>query len=121
MINFSLCVRNVKSFKEYYQLSETLKEYDLIKYVFEDGVYLDAGKEAVFRSWEPQTWAANEGQLIIISEKYPHMSFELTCTSAEGELNSYRMYFKDGQTEFCCGDIVYEAPRKIPWEDLVVF
>ena len=121
MVSYSLVVRNVKDFKEYVKLSDTLKEFDLIHYVFEDGYYCESAKEAVFRCWEEQLWNRSKGQMTIISEKYPHMSFELTCTIADEQCNSYKLYYKDGQDEFCAGDIVYETPRKIPWDSLVPF
>ena len=121
MINYSLCVRNVKNFKEYVDLSDTLKEYDLINYVFEDGFYCESAKEAVFKCWEEQMWSRSKGQMIIISEKYPHMVFELTCTVADEQYNSYKLYFKDGQDECCPGDIIYAAPVKIPWDSLIDF
>lgn len=121
MINYSLCVRNVKNFKEYVDLSDTLKEYDLINYVFEDGFYCESAKEAVYKCWEEQMWSRSKGQMIIISEKYPHMVFELTCTVADEHCNSYKLYFKDGQDECCPGDIIYAAPVKIPWDSLIDF
>lgn len=121
MVSYSLVVRNVKDFKEYVKLSDTLKEFDLIHYVFEDGAYYKEAKEAVFKCYEEQMWSRNEGQMIIISEKYPRMTFELTCYAADSSMNAYKMYFKDGQKEFCTGDIVFEAPRQIAWDSLVAF
>lgn len=118
---YSLAVRNVRTFKEYVDLSDTLKEYDLINYVFEDGFYYKKAKEAIFKCWDEQAWSRHKGQMIIISEKYPHMAFELTCTTAEEQCNSYRLYFMDGLNECCPGDIVYAAPKHIPWDSLISF
>ena len=112
MTNFSLEVQNVKSEKEFKELFETLNEFDLYRYVFDTGSYYKNDKEAVFKSWEEQKWEHYEGQMIIISEKFPNMTFELTCRDCE---RFWRIYFKDGITELCIGDVIFERPNQIKW------
>lgn len=118
MTNYSLEVRNVKDLNEYKNLSESIEEFDLYRYVFDTGAYYKKYKEAVFKCWEAQKWEHYEGQMIILSEKYPQMTFELTCQQNE---RFWRIYFKDGATELCIGEVTFETPRKIAWDDLDCF
>lgn len=118
MINFSLVVRNVKDYQDFEKLHSVLSEYDLINYVFDEGAYFEKEKEAIFVSWEEENWEAYNGQMITISEKLKKMTFELTC---QYENQFWRVYYKDGQTETCAGDVVFERPRKISWDSLLVF
>jgi len=114
MINYSLTVQNVKNQGKFDSLFSTIKEFDLYRYVFDEGTYFEKEKEAVFKSWEAQGWERHKGTMIIISEKYPEMIFELTC---HDEDNFWRLYLKDGATEFCLGEVIFERPRKFAWSE----
>jgi len=117
MMNYSLVVRNVKSIEEYQHLHRILEAMDLINYVFEKGEYYPS-KEAVFNSCEEQNWNSFLGDMINISELFSEMVFELTIQAGK---TFSRMYFKDGVSETCYGEVIYEAPKKIEWNSLVVF
>ena len=112
MNSYSLTVRNVKDYAAYSGLLETIKEFDLVRYVFDEGCYFSKENEAMFCTWEPQNWERYNGQMIIISEKHPHMIFELTV---QHEDTFWRTYYEDGQTETCIGEVVFESPQKIKW------
>lgn len=118
MTNYSLVVRNIEDYNEFQKLTDGLKEFDLCHYVFGDGEYFIKEKEAIFCAWEEQKWNSYNGQMIILSEKYPKMTFELTCN--EG-LDFWRVYYKDGKAETCVGDVVFERPQNIVWDALLAF
>ena len=117
-MNYSLVVRNVKNIDLYHQLSRLLEAMDLIKYVFNSGSYDIKTKEAIFDSWEEQKWDSFFGQMVNLSEMLPKMTFELTMQDGD---SFSRMYFKDGISETCYGEVIYEAPKKIKWDSLVIF
>lgn len=114
MTSFSLRVQNIKNLDKFLCLQQTLSEYDLICYVFNDGVYDKDEHEAQYNLWEEQKWHNGNGVMIKISELFPEMIFELTCNNKG---NFWRIYYKDGETETCSGDVVFERPRKIKWND----
>ena len=118
MTDFSLVVRNVKDFEEFEKLNKVLDQEDLFRYVFDEGKYYKKEKEAIYDSWEEQKWLYYEGEMIIVSEKFPDMTFELTCQDKE---RFWRVYFKDGQTELCIGEITFEKPKQIVWDQLLTF
>lgn len=118
MRNYSLVVRNVKTLEEFQALSDTLDEFDLKRYVFDSGGYYQKDKEAIFNCWEAQEWKMHHGQMIILSEKYPKMTFELTCQQEDAFV---RIYYKDGDAETCYGEVIFEKPRKIKWDTLLAF
>ncbi len=114
MNGYSLVVQNVKTYKEFEKLSDSLEKFDLIKYVFDAGTYFKKENEAMFCSWEEQKWEGYNGQMIIISEMFPQMIFELTVRCAE---IFWRVYYQDGKTEICMGGVVYERPRETLWQN----
>jgi len=118
MKNYSLVVRNVKNLGKFHNLSDALEEFDLYRYVFDTGAYYSKEHEAVFCSWEQQEWTAYEGHMIILSEKFPQMVFELTCQ--ENDV-FWKEYFKDGKTETCYGEVIFESPKTIEWDSLLAF
>ena len=115
---FTLEVRNVKTQDKYDKLCKAIKEFDLYKYVFDESSYFEVSKGAYFSSYEPQMWNSCTGQMIILSEKFPEMTFELTC---EQMGNFCREYYKDGNWEQCFGEVIFEKPRTIKWEELAPF
>ena len=117
-MNYSLVVRDVKNIEKYYQLSRVLEAMDLRKYVFDEGVYYKENSEAVFKTWEEQKWDSYFGQMINISEMFPEMTFELTMHVDDV---FSRVYFKDGISETCYGEVLYEVPKKIKWNELTIF
>ena len=118
MTSYTLAVRGVKNLSEYQDLSESTEEFDLQKYVFDTGAYYEKEHEAIFSSWEPQEWRSHDSHMTIISEKYPNMIFELTC---QEEDTFWREYYQDGQKETCFGEVIFEKPRKLDWDKLLVF
>lgn len=115
---FSLKVRNISE-SEYERLNEILKDKDLLNYVFCCPNYDAFHFEAEYPSYEDQRWYNSEEDMKTISEFFPNAVFEL---SGEGEEfgDFWREYFKDGKTEYCCGEIIYETPKEIEWESLLV-
>lgn len=118
MNNFSLVVRNIKNLNEFQKLSDSVKELDLERYVFDVGAYYSKEKEAIFSCWESQEWREYNGQMIVLSEKHPKMTFELTI---QHEDTFWRIYYKDGSTETCNGEVIFEQPVKIKWDELLAF
>ena len=118
MTRFILDVRNVKTQDAYDTLCKKIEEFDLFKYVFDESCYFENYKEAYFSDWEPQAWRNCDSQMIILSENFPEMTFELTC---EQDGTFWREYYKDGDCEQCFGEIIFERPRRIKWEELVPF
>ena len=118
MINYSLAVRNVKNLDQYQLLSDALEELDLERYVFDDGAFFSKEKEAIFSTWEEQNWSNHHSQMIILSEKFPKMTFELTMQERDC---FNRIYYKDGSFENCIGEVLFERPKKIEWDALLAF
>ena len=117
MKKFSLVVRNVKNKKEFDELNKRIQEYDLIKYVFNIGIWCN--REARFETWEEQEWSSFDSNMILISESFPTMSFQL---SINDECDTfYRKYYRDGKSEICIGEVIYETPKKIKWDSLMKF
>ena len=118
MMNYSLVVRNVRNLEQFHKLDESLEEFDLYRYVFDTGAYYQKEKEAIFSTWEEQEWENYNGQMIILSEKYPKMTFELTVQIQD---TFRKIYYKDGATEICIGEVIFEKPKKIEWDALLAF
>lgn len=118
MTSFSLRVRNVKNRDQFSALFESIEELDLNRYVFDTGAYYNDQKEAIFKCWEAQEWKSYNEQMIILSEKYPKLTFELTCQNEDA---FWRIYYKDGINEQCNGEVLFERPIKIEWEALSAF
>ena len=117
---FILEVRNIKNEKEYNKLLEYLTEKDLMGYAFEKGAYIDFTHEAVFCPFEEVEWKDHAAVMVVMSEKFPKMTFELTGDGQSyGDL--WKEYYHDGKVECCSGDIIYEQPKKIQWNELVNF
>ena len=108
MRKFSLVVHNVENQKRFEELTAAAEEMDLIHYVFDDGVYYEKDQEALFASWDEMNWSSSDGCMILWSEAYPDLLFELTVQ--DGDIFR-KIYFKDGMTEVCVGEVVYESPR----------
>jgi len=110
MRNYTLIVHDVKDKDQSEMLSATLKEMDLIYYVFDDVAYFAGNHEALFDSWEEQSWDSFNGQMIILSEKFSKMVFELTVQTYDRFM---KIYYKNGESETCIGEVIYETPKKI--------
>ena len=104
--------------EEFQQLNTYLEEKDFLMYVFCAGDYSSEHKAAFYDSWEPQKWNHGNGEMVILSERFPHMTFQLTCCE-DGK--HWQVYYKDGINEVCVGDVIYEQPKKIHWDSLLVF
>jgi len=118
MMNYSLTVRNVANINDFQVLSERLEEFDLTRYVFDTGAYFKKQKEAIFKTWEEQEWQNYNDCMIMLSEKLPEMTFELTVQMGE---QFWKIYYKDGIAETCFGTVIFETPKKIAWDSLLVF
>ena len=113
-------VRNIKNEDQYAELVKFMREKDLFGYVFEEGKYIDCTHEAMFGSFEEVRWAERPIVMIMISEKFPNMTFEITG-DGESYGDLWKEYYHEGEIECCSGEIIYEQPRKIQWNELVIF
>lgn len=115
---YSMKVRNISK-SESERLNDVLKEKDLIGYVFWDSYY-DASHDTVeYSSYEAQKWYDCEWDMDDISKQFPNAVFELSGEGDEyGDI--WREYFKNGKHEYCRGEIVYETPKEIEWDTLLV-
>lgn len=108
--HFKLQIRNIKSSQDFESVQKSLENKDLIKYVFEDGVYEKESERALFSEFEEQKWTTEETDMREISKRYPEMLFILICRN---ENKHWRSYYLNGFCETCSGHIVYESPRWI--------
>ena len=116
----SLTVRNVKSKEEFDELSEFLKEKELIGYAFSEGTYVPNYKEAEFLCFDSVKWYDHSACMVQVAEKFPTMYFELEGVGEEfGDF--WKEYYHDMDIEECRGEIVYEQPKKVQWNDLIRF
>lgn len=115
-----LTVRNIHDNEQFRLLSEELKERDLIGYAFDYGNYDNDRHEAIFYAYEDVKWYDHDKDMIMIAEKFPNMYFELEGEGEEyGDL--WREYYHDMDCEHCCGEIIFEAPKRIKWKELIAF
>ena len=117
---YYLTVRKVKNSQQFDELSEELKKYDLLYYAFDSGTYTEKNGEAFFCPFEGVTWFNHAADMIMISEKFPKMYFELEGIGEEyGDF--WKEYYHDGECEVCRGEVVFEQPKKVQWTELIPF
>ena len=117
---YNLAVRNIKTEKEFKELSDYLKEKELIGYAFGEGMYIPNRYEATFCSYDTCKWYEHAEDMMHIAEKFPALYFELEGAGEEfGDF--WREYYHDMDIEECRGEIVYEQPHKVQWKDLMPF
>ena len=117
---FKLSVRNVRSEERFNELVQTLKDKEIISYALCEGTYYSNSKEALFEPFEETRWYEHTDHMISIAEKFPEMYFELEGHGEE-DGDFWRMYFHDMDIETCLGEVVFEQPRSIDWNALLVF
>jgi hypothetical protein len=119
-IEYRLMVLKVKNEEQFHKLEEELKRRDILRYALDSGSYSKERKEAEFLPSEACSWLRHAEDMVMISEKFPNMTFELECI---GEVfgNYWKEYYHDGQTEYCRGEVVYEQPKKVQWTELMKF
>ena len=117
---FSLEIRKIKNESQFEDLVMEMKRRDLIGYAFDQGKYDKNKHEAYFGYYDSAKWYGHPEDMIHISEMFPNMYFELEGIGEEfGDY--WREYWHDGECEVCRGEIVYEQPHKIPWQELRAF
>lgn len=117
---YSMEVRKIKNKSQYDKLVKYLQKNDLIGYAFDKCTYIDVTKEAVFSAYDWVNWNTRPIIMIMMSEKFPEMTFEITGYG-ESYGDVWKEYYHDGEVECCRGEIIYEQPRKIQWNELVTF
>ena len=124
---YTLEVRKIKNEAQFNELVDELRSRELIGYAFDDGHYPATissinhkYNDAIFYSYDECKWYDHAEDMVVISEKFPNMYFEL---SGEGEAfgDYWKEYYHDGDIEECRGEIVYEQPKKVQWQELVMF
>ena len=118
--DYSLVVRGIKNEKKFEELQEELENKELILYAFQNGAYDVKNHEAYFPSYEDTTWRDHSKTMVMISEKFPKMTFELECVG-NNYTRFWKEYYHDGVVETCDGDVVYAQPKRVQWNDLIQF
>ena len=117
--DYTLTVRKVKNEKAFESLKAVLRKYDIINYALDEGEFEQEHNEAVFYPFEETTWYRHSEDMVMISERFPKMYFELSGIG-EAAGDYWKEYYHDGDIEMCRGEVVYEQPKKVQWQDLIV-
>lgn len=120
MTQYSLNVRKVRNEQEFDILVNELTRREIIRYALDNGFYYPHMKEASFGSYDPVRWNNHVQDMVMISEQFPAMYFELEG-AGEPIGDFWKEYYHDGEVEYCRGEIVYEQPKKVQWTELVAF
>ena len=120
MTDYKLTVRNIETSTLFKDLVDAMKQKDLIHYAFSDGDYSEKDKEAVFLPYERVTWTDHVIDMMFLAEAFPKMYFNLEGIG-ESFGDVWCLYFHDMDIESCAGEIVFEAPKKVQWTELVKF
>ena len=111
------CVLDQQQFDD---LCSYLKEHDLIGYAFDQGTYFEKNHEACFGCYDSVKWYEHSKDMVALAEKFPNIYFELEGIGEEfGDF--WKEYYHDMDIESCRGEIVYEEPKKVRWNDLIPF
>lgn len=127
---YTLEVRKIKNEEQFQELVEELKAHDLIGYAFDEGHFpaipytnlreRNKSHEALFYPYDEAKWYDHSAVMIMISEKFPNMYFELSGVGEDfGDF--WKEYYHDGEVEECAGEIVYAQPKRIQWDKLMRF
>lgn len=117
---YTLSVKKIENIDRFKLLEKELEDRDLIKYAFLGGVYHENEHEAVFYSYDSVKWYDHPTDMVHVAEKFPEMYFMLEGNGEEfGDF--WREYYHDMDVEYCRGDIVFEQPKKIQWNELMKF
>lgn len=116
---YKLTVRKLKSKEQFVELSNFLKEKEIIGYALCDGSYDPDHREAVFYPFEQVTWYKHAEDMVMIAESFSKLYFELEGVGEDiGDF--WKEYYHDMDIEYCRGEVVYEQPKKVAWQELVV-
>ena len=116
----TLTARCIKNKDQFEQLCQELKRRDLIGYASETGLYAEKSREAIFYPYDSAKWYDHSVDMLHIAEKFPNMYFELEG-SGEDFGDFWREYYHDMDIECCRGDVIFEQPKKIQWNQLIKF
>lgn len=116
----NLTVRKIKSEERFKELLDYMKSKDLIHYAFDDGRYNEKRHEAEFLCYDSVKWYNHTVDMLHIAEKFPEMYFELEG-NGEDFGDFWKEYYHDMDIEYCRGEIVYEQPKKVQWQQLIAF
>lgn len=114
--NYNLSVKNVRSNDEFMVLQAVLRQKCIINYALDDGEYNSKTHNAEFYSYDMVKWYEHDKDMIEISKLIPHMTFML-AGNGENYEDQYRIYYKDGESEYTEAEIVWSEPQTIKWED----
>ena len=112
---YSLSVKNADA-DSYAKLTNRLIEKELVGNVFDHPCPYRQNQNVIFTSYEERKWYDCKEDMIKISEEFPQLVFELEGDGEDKE-DYWRAYFHNGDCEECSGNIVYEKPMHIPWDE----
>jgi len=111
---FSLDVNGMKSEKDYNEVSQWLKDRDIINYaLYEDG-YIPTSSTQYFSCSEPVNWFTSNEDMIELSKAFPQFVFRL---NGDGEVSDdmWDHYYQNGEDELCLVELNFPEPTKIKW------
>ena len=118
--DYYLTARKVLTEERFHKLVEELKTRNIVGYALDEGWYRAKDQQAEFTCCDMVKWYDHAEDMIMVSEKFPEMTFELEGHGEEfGDF--WREYYHDGECEECRGDLVFEQPRKVQWTELIRF
>ena len=111
----TLNVQGIESEERFLELRKKLEDEEIIHYAIDEGHYIDEEHFAYFYPVDSVKWYDHSGDMIMISEIFPEMTFMLDGSGEDfGDL--WHEYFKNGVCETCRGTITYEEPTHIKWD-----
>ena len=117
----SMVARNVSQ-EDLDRNNTALKEKEILNYALYQGELYgkENNKEAIFSCYDAVKWYDHEEDMIEVSKEFPNAVFELSGQGEEfGDV--WKEYFSSGNSEFCRGEIIYEKPKFIQWDNLTDF
>ena len=116
---FKLTARKLRNKDQFDKLVEELTRKDILHYALDEGHYDEMHHEAEFYPTEGVHWYQHAEDMVGIAESFPNVYFEL---EGVGETfgDFWKEYYHDMDVERCFGEIVYEQPKKVKWNDLLV-
>lgn len=112
----TLYVKNVESHAQFDELVNALQEMEIYDYAVTGNDYDAYKKSVTFYCCDSVKWYNHDDDMKRISIQFPDMTFMIEGHGEEfGDL--WRCYYKNGEQEFCRGEIFFEEPDEIIWED----
>lgn len=107
---YDLEIKNVTTEEMFNAITEELNKRDIIGYALELGTYHADTNTGILGGEQCAKWYDNEEDMSAISKMFPECVFILSGAGEEqGDL--WKSYFKNGLSETCYADIVYEEPH----------